>query len=358
MPGERAATVLRGRSEECRALDRLLDDARAGQSSALVIRGEPGIGKSALLDYIAERAVGFRLARIGGVESEMGFAYAGLLQLLGGPMLEGVEHVAGPQREALRRAFGLMDGPAPELFLVSLGALSLLSRVAEERPLVCLIDDAQWLDRESVSALSFVARRLAAERIAMLFTLRDPSVEQELDGLPELALEGLGDADARLLLETAAPGALDDQVRDRIVSEARGNPLALLELPRGLTPAELAGGFGLPRAGQLSDQIEQILVQRVRALPAEAQRALLIAAAEAVGNPTLIREAVRRLGGDPADVIAAEDAGLIELGPRVRFRHPLVRSAAYAAATPRERRQAHRALAEATDPERDPDRQA
>jgi DNA-binding CsgD family transcriptional regulator len=357
MLGERAATVLRGRSDECRALDRLLDEARAGQSSVLVIRGEPGVGKSALLDYGAERAVGCRLASIVGLESETGFAFAGLLQLLS-PMLEEIEHLARPQQDALRRAFGLMDGPAPELFLVGLATLNLLSRVAEERPLVCLVDDAQWLDRESVSALTFVARRLAADRIAMLFALRDPSAEQELDGLPELALVGLRDADARLLLETAAPGALDDAVRDRIVSEARGNPLALLELPRGLTPAQLAGGFGLPRAGELSDQIEQILVKRVRALPPQAQRAVLIAAAEAVGDPTLIREAVRRLGGDPADLIAAEDAGLIELGPRVRFRHPLFRSAAYAAATLSERRRAHGALAEAADPERDPDRRA
>jgi DNA-binding CsgD family transcriptional regulator len=354
MPGERAATALRGRSEECRALDRLLDEARNGRSSALVIRGEAGVGKTALLDYLGERASECAVARIGGVESEMSFAFAGLLQLTGSSMLENVEHLATPQRDALRRAFGLMDGPAPELFLVSLGALSLLSRVAEERTLVCLIDDAQWVDRESVSALSFVARRLAADRIAMLFALRNPSAKQELDGLPELGLGGLGDADARLLLETVAPATLDDQVRDRIVAEARGNPLALLELPRELDAADSRP----PRTGRVSDQIEQMFVGRVRALPPETQRALLVAAAEPVGDPTVIREAVAALGGDPDDLLAAEDADLVELGPRLRFRHPLVRSAAYAASTPHERRRAHGALAEATDPERDPDRRA
>jgi DNA-binding CsgD family transcriptional regulator len=358
MPGERAATVLRGRSEECRALDRLLDGARAGQSSALVIRGEAGVGKTALLDYVAGRASGCGVARIAGVESETRFAFAGLLQLLGGPMLERIELLAGPQQDALRRAFGLMDGPSPELFLVSLAALSLLSQVAEERPLVCLVDDAQWLDRESVSALSFVARRLAAEQIAMLFALRQPSSEHELDGLSELVLEGLGDADARLLLDAAVPGGLDEQVRERILAETRGNPLALLELPRGLTPAELAGGFRLPDSRELSDRIEEGFLHRVQRLPTETQRVLLVAAAEAVGDTRVIAEAAERLGGSAADMVLAEDAGLVELGPQVRFRHPLVRSAAYRAGTPDQRRQAHAALAAATDSERDPDRRA
>ena len=358
MLGERAATVLRGRSEECGALDRLLDEARAGQSSALVIRGEAGVGKTALLDYIAEQASGCGLARIGGVEAEMGFAFAGLLQLLGGPMLEESEHLAGPQRDALRRAFGLMDGPAPELFLVSLGALSLLSGVAEERPLVCLIDDAQWLDRESVSALSFVARRLDAEGIAMVFALRDPSVEKELDGLPEVALEGLGEADARLVLEAAVPGGLDEQVRHRILSESRGNPLALLELPRGLSSAGLAGGFGLPDSGELSSRVEQTFLLRVRALPPETQRLLLVAAAEATGEAGVVARAAGRLGVGASAVVPAEDAGLIEARPGVRFRHPLVRSAAYRSATPDERRRAHEALADEIDLQRDPDRRA
>ena len=358
MPGERAATGLRGRSAECRALDRLLESVRAGHSATLVLRGEAGVGKSALLDYVAERASGCRLARVASVESEMGFAFAGLMQLLRGVRLDDAEHLPGPQRDALRRAFGLIDGPAPEAFLVSLAALNVLCEVAEERPLVCLIDDAQWLDRESVSALSFVGRRLAAEGVAMLFAVREPSAEQELDGLPELVLEGLGDADARVLLDAVVPGGLDEEVRERILAEANGNPLALLELPRGLTPAELAGGFGLPDEPELSSRIEQTFLRRVQALPPDTQGALLVAAAEAVGDAAVIAQAASRLGVGAAGLIAAEDAGLVELGRRVRFRHPLVRSAAYRAATPHERRRAHEALAAATDPERDPDRRA
>ena len=349
---------LRGRSAECRALDRLLESVRAGLSATLVLRGEAGVGKTALLDYVAERASGCRLARVASVESEMGFAFAVLMQLLRDVGSERIEELPAPQRDALRRAFGLIDGPAPEGFLVSLAALNLLCQVAEERPLVCLVDDAQWLDRESASALSFVARRLAAEGVAMLFAVREPSAEQELEGLPALVLGGLGDADARLLLDAAVPGGLDEEVRERFLAEANGNPLALLELPRGLTPAELAGGFGLPDECELSSRIEQTFLQRVQALPPDTQRALLVAAAEAVGDAAVIAQAAGRLGVGAAGLIPAEDAGLVELGGRVRFRHPLVRSAAYRSATPNERRRAHEALASATDPERDPDRRA
>ncbi len=356
MNGERAPTVLLGRSEECRALDRLLAAARAGRSSTLVIHGEAGIGKTALLDYVGERASGCRLARVRGVESEREFAFAGLLQLCGGSTLEGAERLVAPQRDALMRAFGLMDGPAPEGFLVGLAALSLLSEVAEEQPLVCLLDDLQWLDSESVSVLSFVARRLDAEPMAMVFAIRDSSDVQELDGLPEVLLSGLGDADARLLLEALMPGGLDEQVRDRIVVETRGNPLALLELPRGLTPAELAGGFGLPDGRELSSRVEHTFRHRVQSLPQETQRLLLVAAAEAVGDAAVVAQAAAELGIENAAIVPAEDAGLIDFGPGVRFRHPLVRSAAYRAATPHERRQAHEALASAADPERDPDR--
>jgi hypothetical protein len=358
MPGERAATGLRGRSEECRALDRLLAGVRSGQSAALALRGEAGVGKTALLDYAVERASDCTLARAAGVESEMGFAFAVLMQLLHGVRLDDAEQLPAPQRDALRRAFGQLDGLAPEGFLVSLAALNLLSQMAEERPLICVVDDAQWLDRESASALSFVARRLAAERIAMLFAVREPSAEQELEGLPELVLGGLGDADARVLLDAAVPGGLDAEVRERILAEANGNPLALLELPRGLTHGELAGGFRLPDEPELSSRIEQTFLRRVKALPPDTQRALLVAAAEAVGDATVIAQAAGRLGVGAADMIPAEDAGLVALGRRIRFRHPLVRSAAYRSATPSERRQAHEALASATDPERDPDRRA
>ena len=355
---ERTATVLLGRNEECRALDLLVDAARAGRSSSLVIRGEAGVGKTALLDYVAERASGCRVARVRGVESEREFAFAGLLQLCGGSTLERAERLVGPQRDALMQAFGLMDGPAPEGFLVGLAALSLLSDVAEEQPLVCLLDDVQWLDSESVSVLAFVTRRLEAEPLVMVFAVRDSSDVQELDGLPELALSGLGDADARRLLEAVLPGGLDEQVRSRIVAETRGNPLALLELPRGLTPAELAGGFGLPDGLELSSRVEQSFLRRVQSLPPETQRLLLVAAAEAVGDAAVVAQAAAASGIDSAAIVPAEDAGLINFGPGIRFRHPLVRSAAYRAATANERRQAHEALASATDPERDPDRVA
>ena len=355
---ERTATVLLGRNEECRALDSLIDAARGGWSSSLVIRGEVGVGKTALLDYAAERASGCRVARVRGVESEGEFAFAGLLQLCGGSMLERTERLVAPQRDALMRAFGLMDGPAPEGFLVGLAALSLLSDVAEEQPLVCLLDDVQWLDSESVSVLSFVARRLDADLIAMVFAVRDPSDVQELEGLPELMLSGLGDADARLLLEAVMPGGLDEQVRNRIVAETRGNPLALLELPRGLTLAEVAGGFGLPEGRELTSRVEQSFLGRVQSLPPDTQRLLHVAAAEAVGDAAVVAQAAAELGIDSAAVVPAEDSGLIEFRMGIRFRHPLVRSAAYRAATPHQRRQAHEALASATDPDRDPDRVA
>jgi DNA-binding CsgD family transcriptional regulator len=358
MTGERAATELRGRREERRALDRLLDAARAGRSSTIVLRGEPGIGKSALLDYVAERSSGFRVARARGIESEREFAFAGLLQLCGGRMLPRAERLPDPQRDALLRAFGLAEGPPPEGFLVGLAALSLFSDVAEEQPLMCLVDDVQWLDRESVSVLSFVARRLEAEPIAMVFAVREPSDELEVDGLPELVLKGLAAGDARALLKAAVPGGLDERVLERLVDETRGNPLALLELPRGLTPAELAGGFGLPDAHGISGRIEQAYLRRVQSLPPETQRHLLVAAAEAFGDATVVTKAAMQLGLDTDAMIPAEDAGLIEFGPGVRFRHPLARSASYRAATPNERRQAHQALASAMNPEREPDRVA
>jgi DNA-binding CsgD family transcriptional regulator len=323
-----------------------------------VLRGEAGIGKSALLDYIALRAADCRLARIGGVESEMDFAFAGLLQLLRDARIEGTDELPGPQRDALGRAFGLVDGPAPETFLVSLAALNRLCQVAEERPLVCLVDDAQWLDRESAAVLSFIARRLAAEGIAMVFAVREPSGDRDLDGLPEVVVAGLGDEDARRLLDGALPGGLDAQVRERVLAEARGNPLALLELPLGLTTPGLAGALGRPGEPELSSRIEQAFLRRVQALAPATQRALLVAAAEAVGDATVIARAAGRLGVGASDLLPAEDAGLVELGGRVRFRHPLVRSAAYRSATAGERRQAHAALAWATDPERDPDRRA
>jgi DNA-binding CsgD family transcriptional regulator len=349
--------VLRGRRNQCEVLDRQLQRVRAGESSVLVVRGEAGVGKTSLLAYVAERAAGCRVARIGGVESEMELAFAGLHQLCA-PMLDGLDGLPRPQGDALRGAFGLQDGAAPDRFLVALAVLSLLAEAAEAQPLVCLVDDAQWLDRASAQTLAFVARRLLAEPIAIVFAVREPDDGNELAGLPELVVGGLGDSDARSLLASAMPGRLDERVRDQIVAETRGNPLALLELPRGLTSAELAGGFALPDARPVASRVEEAFVQRVRSLPPETQRLLLVAAAEPVGDVSLLWRAAERLGlrGDAGR--PAEAAGLIDLGIRVRFRHPLMRSAAYRAADFRDRQEVHRALAEATDPETDPDRRA
>jgi len=318
-----------------------------------VVCGEPGVGKTALLEYLAGQASGCRVVRTTGVQSEMELAFAALQQLCA-PMLDRIERLPVPQRVALRIAFGLSAGPAPDRFLVGLAVLGLLSEVAGERPLVCLVDDQQWLDRASAQVLGFVARRLAAESVGLVFAARVPG--EELAGLPELGVGGLRDGDARALLEAVLTGPLDERVRDRIVAETRGNPLALVELVRGLTPAELAGGFGLPGAAPISGRVEENFRRRVDALPAETRRLLQLAAADPVGDPGLVWRAAERLGiGAEA---AAAEAGLVEFGAWVRFRHPLVRSAAYRSASLQERQDVHRALAEATDPEIDPDRRA
>src|SRR4051812_44845651 len=347
---------LHGRRSECETLDRLLAEVQAGRSRVLVLRGEAGGGKSALLEYVLTRASECRIAPPAGVESEMELPFARPHPPCA-PMLDGIAALPGPQRDALRVAFGMQDGEAPDRFLVALAILSLLAEIAEAQPLVCLVDDAQWLDRASAQALAFVARRLLAERIAMVFAVREPVDGNELSGLPELVVDGLPDDEARLLLASVLPGRLDERVRDQIVAETRGNPLALLELPRGLTSAQLAGGFGLPD-GPLVSRVEETFVQRVRSLPTETQRLLLVAAAEPVGDVSLLWRAAEGLGirGDASR--PAEAAALIELGIRVRFRHPLMRSAAYRSAGFDDRQEVHRALAEATDPETDPDRRA
>jgi DNA-binding CsgD family transcriptional regulator len=347
--------TLRGRDAECATLNRLVEAVRSGESRALVLRGEPGVGKTALLDYAIGSAPDLRVLRAVGVESEMELAFASLQQLCV-PMLGRLGRLPGPQQDALGVAFGLSGGQAPDQFLVGLAALSLLSEVAEERPVLCAVDDAQWLDEASALALAFVARRLLAESVAIVFVTREPI--EALNGLPELVIDGVGDDDARLLLTTGIRGPLDERVRETIIAETRGNPLALLELPRGLTPAELAGGFALPDAQPLADRIEQSFLRRLRPLPTHCQRLLLTAAAEPLGDVTLLWRAADRLGFGTDAVAPAEAAGLIELGARVRFRHPLVRSAIYRAATPGDRREIHQALAEATDPEADPDRRA
>ncbi len=348
-------TGLTGRRSERHVLDRLVNAVRAGQGRALVLCGEPGAGKSALLDYLAERAPDFRVARATGVQSEMELAFAGLQQLCA-PLLDGLERLPAPQRDALRTAFGISTGPAPDQFLVGLAVLRLLAEAAGERPMVCLIDDQQWLDRASAQVLGFVARRLGAEPVGMVFAARAPS--QDLAGLPELAVGGLPEADARALLDSALAGPLDERVRDRVVGETRGNPLALLEWARLARPAELAGGFGLPRAAPVPGRVQDSFRRRVEALPAQTRRLLLVAAADPTGDTDLVWRAARRLGiGAEAAALAAE-AGLAEFGDGVRFRHPLVRSAAYGSAPLQERQDAHRALAEVTDPGVDPDRRA
>jgi DNA-binding CsgD family transcriptional regulator len=351
-----AAGLLDRRSER-KALDRLLAGVRAGQSQVLVLRGEAGVGKSALLEYVRESASGCRVARAVGVESEMELAFAGLHQLCA-PFLDRLERLPGPQRDALGTAFGLSAGPVPDRFLVGLAVLGLLSEVAEEGPLVCLVDDAQWQDRASAQALAFVARRLLAESVALVFAVREPSEDQDVAGLPELVVGGLADHEARELLQSAIPGRLDERVRDRIVAETHGNPLALLELPRGWTPAQIAGGFALPAVMPLASRIEQSFLRRFESLPAESRRLLLLSAAEPVGDMSLLWRAAERLGLRADAAAPAESAGLIELGGGVRFRHPLMRSAAYRAAAAQDRRVAHRALAEATDPAAEPDRRA
>lgn len=335
----------------------MLDGVRAGRSSVLVLRGESGVGKTALLDYLRGRASGCRIAQVGGVESEMELALAGLHQLCA-PMLERLQDLPGPQRDALRVAFGLHEGGVPTRLVVGVAVLTLLSEVATAQPLVCLIDDAQWLDRASVQALAFVARRMQADPVALVFVVREPSDDRELNGLPELVVEGLGNGDARLLLTSAIHGRLDERVVDRIIAETRGNPLGLLELPHGLTPAELAGGFGLPDAWPLTSRIEQSFRRRLQSLPQHTQQLLLAAAAEPLGDASLLWRAAERLGIGADAATPAEDAGLIKLGARVRFRHPLVRSATYRAAYLRDRHEVHRALAEVTDPQTDPDRRA
>jgi DNA-binding CsgD family transcriptional regulator len=350
-------TELRGRRSECESLDRLVEDVRGGQSRVLVLRGEAGVGKTALLEYLVANASGCRIARAAGVESEMELAFAGVHQLCA-PVLSHLAHLPGPQRDALGTAFGLRAGAATDRFLVGLAVLSLLSEVAEERPLVCVVDDAQWLDRASAQVLGFVARRLLAESVAIVFAVRERSEDQELGTLPVMVVGGLSDADARALLDSATPGRLDERVRDRVVAESNGNPLALLELPKGLTAAELAGGFGRPDARPVANLIEQSFLRRVRALAVETQRLLLAAAAEPVGDVTLLWRAAEVLGIGADAAAPAEADGLIELGARVRFRHPLARSAAYRAAAVRERQEIHRALAEVTDPSADPDRRA
>ena len=344
-----------GRHAECATLEHLVESVRAGESRVLVLHGEAGVGKTALLDYLAGQAPDCRVARVAGVESEMELAFAGLHQL-SATVFESLGKLPSPQRDALQTALGISAGPVPDRFLVGLAVLSLLADAADERPLICLLDDEQWIDQASAQVFSFVARRLMAESVGIVFAARVPG--GHLAGLPELVVTGLKAADARTLLDTAVTAPLDVQLREQIIAEARGNPLALLELPRGLTPSELAGGFGLPGTERHAGRIEDSFRRRLDALPYQTRRLLLLAAAETTGDAALVWQAAARLGISSEAAEPAAEADLIEFGARVRFRHPLVRSAAYRGASLDDRREVHRALGEVTDPKLDADRRA
>ena len=320
-----------------------------------MLRGEAGIGKTALLEYMIGNASDLRVVRADGVESEMELAFASLHQLCA-PLLDRTAGLPAPQRVALETVFGFSAGAPPDLLLVGLAVLGLVSEIAEDRPLLCIVDDAQWLDRASAQTLAFVARRLFAEPVAFVFAAREPS--EELRDLPEHEVQGLRNGDARALVGSALRFLLDEQVRDQIVAETRGNPLALLELPRGLTATQLAGGFGLLNTRALSGHIEESFRRRLQALSEPTRALLLIAAAESAGDPVLLWRAAARLGVGTAASAAAEADGLLSIGGRVTFRHPLVRSAVYRFASAEQRRAAHLALAEATDIVVDPDRRA
>jgi DNA-binding CsgD family transcriptional regulator len=355
--GQAPGRVLHGRRGECEMLDRLVADVRAGQSRVLVLRGEPGTGKSALLDYLARRAVCCRVARVAGAEPETEITFAGLHQLCA-PFLGRLGHLPGPQRDALRIAFNMQDGNVPDRFAIGMATLSLLSDLSSQRSLVCVVDDAQWLDQVSAQALAFVARHLAAVPAAVIFAVRQPADGQGLAGLPEVQLAGLADADARTLLDSVLIGPLDERVRDQIIAEARGNPRALLELARGLTPGELAGGFGLPGMAPVPRRIEEGYRRQLALLPAATQLLLLIAAAEPAGDPVLVWRAAGHLGVQAEAAEPAAAAGLAEFGGHVRFCHPQARGAIYRAATPRQRQSVHRALAQTADSSLRPDQHA
>nr|WP_202980495.1 LuxR family transcriptional regulator [Microbacterium caowuchunii] len=353
---------LLGRRAERDAVDTLLSKARAGRSGALVVRGTAGIGKTALLQYARDAAAtaGFRIESSVGVESEMQFAFAGLHQLCA-PLLDHIDTLPPPQRTALGVAFGQQDGATPDRFLVGLATLNLLAEAAEVEPLLCLVDDAQWLDEASAQVLAFVARRVAAERIAFAFAVRDVLPEETgrrpsaLDGLPELRLHGLDDADARALLESALPVPLDERMLERIVAESWGNPLALLELPQS---AAWTGGFESPSTLDVPRRLEESFRHRFRSLPDDTRVLLLAAAAEPTGDAALLFRAASHLDVSEGALGPAEAVGLVSVDGRVTFRHPLVRSAIYRDATPPDQRRAHDALAAATDPDADPDRRA
>jgi len=351
--------MLLGRVEECAMVDGVLGQARAGASGVLLVAGEPGVGKSALLEYAvaSSSGSGFQVVRAAGVEPEMELAFAGLQQLCA-PLLDGLAQLPGPQRAAIETAFGVSAGVPPDPFFVGLGVLGLLSAAAATRPLLCVVDDVQWLDQASARALGVAVRRLQADAVAVLLAGREPGELAGAAGPAEVRLAGLADADARALLASVLPQWVDQKVIDKIVAETAGNPLALLELPRGMTPAELAGGPGFAGTAGLPGRIEESFRRRLELLPEPTRRLVLLAAADRAGDAALLWRACALAGIDPVAAGPAEDAGLVQVGARVRFFHPLVRSAVFRAASAQERRAAHAVLAAAIDAAAHPGRRA
>jgi DNA-binding CsgD family transcriptional regulator len=352
---DHGAAGLVGRHDECEALDRLVADALGGSSTAAVLRGDAGAGKTALLSYLSERAAGWRVTKTVGVESEMELAYSSLHQLCA-PLLDHLEHLPVPQRDALAVVFGQSAGPPPDPFLVGLATLTLLAEVAEHEPLLCIVDDAQWLDQASAQAIGFVGRRLLAERIALVCAARTGIGDHLFAALPTLPVAGLRSSDARALLLGNVRGPLDAAVAEQIIIESHGNPLALLELARTSNVPDVAGGFALPDGHPVASKIEQSFVERLLLLPADTQLLVLTAAAEPLGDPILLHRAAKTFGLDMTAADPAVDAGLLTVRSHVEFAHPLIRSAAYHSAAAEDRQRVHRALADATDRETDPDR--
>jgi DNA-binding CsgD family transcriptional regulator len=347
--------LLLGRNNECQVLDALLAATRKGEGGAIVVHGEAGIGKTAILEYAVESATGFDVLRTVGNEADRELPYAGLHELCRGRASE-VEQLREPQRKAVEIVLGWRDGDPPDRLLVGLALVNLVSVSGSKRPLLCVVDDSQWLDSSSAQAIAFAARHISRDAVVFLFGAR--TLSDEFRGIPKLAIGGLGSQDSRSLLATVLPDRVDDRVVDRLIAETHGNPLALLELPRGLTPSQLAGGFGLPVAVTLAGQIEESYRRRLAKLPLKSRKLLLIAAADPTGDSEIIWRAADKLGVGEEAAEGAEDDGLIDLSEGIVFRHPLVRSAAYNSATPKNRREAHLALAEATDGVLDPDRRA
>ena len=293
-----SAPVLIGRQEELEALGAALDKARKGQSSVIVVSGEAGAGKTAMLNQAVAGLSDMRIAHVAGADAEMELAFAGLHQLCA-PMLDHLERLPTAQQDALGVALGLREGRAPDRYLIGLAVLTLLAEVAASRPLVCVIDDAQWLDKASLQALSFSARRLLADPVAMIFGVRESNTPGELKGLPQMVIPRLSDHDARTLLDRGLPGRLDERVRERFLAEAQGNPLALVELPRGIPLQQLAGGYGLMGSRPLESRVEESFMSQLHALPPQTRMLLLTAAADPIGEATLLWQTAKRLGIGP-----------------------------------------------------------